>query len=1043
MSNRTRGGLPILAVAMVAALTLSTVPALAQTPYVPYFGKNQVRYDKFEWHIYPTEHFNIYYYPEIEPHLERMASYAESAYQHISSELKYDLAFKVPLILFQTSSEFQEQNVIPGAAQENVGAFAEPLRNRIVMPMDEPPDLLYRLIVHELTHQFEFDIIPTSLIRRDMPLWINEGLSDYMTGVWNPLDMQTVRDAAVADIVPRMSKLNNYGEFSNPRMIYNLGHTVFEFIESKWGKEGLRQYLFALRKSVIGGGEDAYEEAFKLTAEEFDQQFERYLKERFKPFRDKERPADYGRDLAPDPEKSSFSNALTVEPSPSGDLLAVVTGNRRDREYDIVMVSARDGSVIRNLTRGFDQDHGFEFISTPQRWNAVPWLSWSATGDKIAYFVRREKSRSLIVQNVLSRRIEERVDMRTIDNPESPDLSPDGRRVVFAALQGGTGDIFLLDLDTKAVTNLTKDAFGDSGPTWSPDGKYILYVARVSQAEKLFRLDLDTGKKTQVTFGTHDDSSAQFLDPDLIVFPSTATDPSQPIDPEVARNGMIYNIWTLNMKTGELRQYTDAVGGNVSPVVIKDGNAPPKIGFISYYKGEYGLHTLERREPIVTAASADFGAPGPVLADFQAPLAHTLMREKIKKKGKFESMFLDGRPPVNVGVTSSGDVFGGSAVTFSDVLGDQQFNLYAASISQYRTLSLSYLNLERRFNYALQGYSQTQFFYGQVQNVFYDPAYAGIIDRDLSIATQTIRGGTAFGIWPFDKYRRVELSVGLLNYNESFNDPLVQEYSENYQQQQFGRELIQSGTYLPLGVSFVQETTIFREFGPLSGNTVRLSYEIAPPIGNSLARQRADVDARYYVRLGGSGLLAMRARGFNSWGDNPDFMYFGGNSEMRGYDYLEFVGNRSVFLNAELRFPFIEAMLTPVGVLGGIRGVLFANMGGASFVGQPFEWFSGSSTRYSPVLRYDTNPINGIQTPIYGPEVPVDGFRLVDARASYGVGLETFALGFPIHFDWSWKTLMNKDWEDLRFFAEGAAEGKSGSDWLRQPRFQVWIGYDF
>ena len=64
------------------------------------------------------------------------------------------------------------------------------------------------------------------------------------------------------------------------------------------------------------------------------------------------------------------------------------------------------------------------------------------------------------------------------------------------------------------------------------------------------------------------------------------------------------------------------------------------------------------------------------------------------------------------GIPSSGDVFGGSAVTFSDVLGDQQFNLYAASISQYRTLSFSYLNLEHRFNYAIQGYSQTQFFYG-------------------------------------------------------------------------------------------------------------------------------------------------------------------------------------------------------------------------------------------------------------------------------------------------------------------------------------------
>src|SRR4051812_17572270 len=396
MSNRIRCGLPILAAA-VAALTLSAVPVSAQTPYVPYFGKNQVRYDKFEWHIYPTEHFNIYYYPEIEPHLERMASYAESAYQHISSELKYDLAFKVPLILFQTSGEFQEQNVIPGAAQENVGAFAEPVRQRIVMPMDEPPDLLYRLIVHELTHQFEFDIIPPSLIRRETPLWINEGLSDYMTGVWNPLDMQTVRDAAVTDIVPKVTKLTDYGNFSNPRMIYNLGHAVFEFIEAKWGKEGLRQYLFALRKSVIGGGEDAYEEAFKLKPEDFDLQFEKYLKERFKPFRDKERPADYGRDLAPNREKTNFADAWSLAPSPSGDLLAAVTVNRKDGELDIVLISTKDGSIVRNLTRGFDKDLGFDHIVFMGERVEMPWMSWSPKGDRLAYFVRTEKERTLVI----------------------------------------------------------------------------------------------------------------------------------------------------------------------------------------------------------------------------------------------------------------------------------------------------------------------------------------------------------------------------------------------------------------------------------------------------------------------------------------------------------------------------------------------------------------------------------------------------------------------------------------------------------------------
>ena len=90
--NRTRCGalLHLAAIGLAMAVALPGL-AHAQTPYVPYFGKNAIRYDNFKWMTYETDHFVIYFYPEIQPHLERMAGYAESAYQHISTELKYDL----------------------------------------------------------------------------------------------------------------------------------------------------------------------------------------------------------------------------------------------------------------------------------------------------------------------------------------------------------------------------------------------------------------------------------------------------------------------------------------------------------------------------------------------------------------------------------------------------------------------------------------------------------------------------------------------------------------------------------------------------------------------------------------------------------------------------------------------------------------------------------------------------------------------------------------------------------------------------------------
>ena len=223
-----------------------------------------------------------------------------------------------------------------------------------------------------------------------------------------------------------------------------------------------------------------------------------------------------------------------------------------------------------------------------------------------------------------------------------------------------------------------------------------------------------------------------------------------------------------------------------------------------------------------------------------------------------------------------------------------------------------------------------------------------------------------------------------------------------------------------------------------------LSYSYAPPMGTFLSRESVDFDTRYYLRIASNGVFALRARGFKSWGEFPDFTFFGGLSEMRGYDYLQFIGHKAFFGNAELRFPLIEAMATPIGVLGGVRGTFFFNFGVAGFDGSPLNAWSTEPALVRPVNAYHTNPMTGQMAETFGNPVAVSGFRLNNARASYGVGLTTFAIGFPVHFDWSWLTLFNREWEDLVFAREAAIEGRTrGSDLFRNIRFQMWIGYDF
>ena len=197
-------------------------------------------------------------------------------------------------------------------------------------------------------------------------------------------------------------------------------------------------------------------------------------------------------------------------------------------------------------------------------------------------------------------------------------------------------------------------------------------------------------------------------------------------------------------------------------------------------------------------------------------------------------------------------------------------------------------NLSRRFNWVLQGYSQTQFYYGQLGGVFYDPAFgrhhrSRTRGRDADDARRhrlrrSIRS-TAFA--------RMELSGGVTSTSRS--SPIgTQATPQRYQEAGLRTAAVQQRLTDAARRGVRQETTVFREFGPLAGSTMRLAYEVAPKLGNSLSRQTMDRDPRKYMRFGGSGLLALRARGYKSWGRAPKFIYFGGNRELRGYELPPF-----------------------------------------------------------------------------------------------------------------------------------------------------------
>ena len=176
-------------------------------------------------------------------------------------------------------------------------------------------------------------------------------------------------------------------------------------------------------------------------------------------------------------------------------------------------------------------------------------------------------------------------------------------------------------------------------------------------------------------------------------------------------------------------------------------------------------------------------------------MTHTLVAENKKKKGKFEKMFLDGRPPVNLGVTSGGDFFGGTQISFTDVLGDQQFNLFAASVSQYRTMSLSYLNLERRLPVGAAGLLADAVLLRPARRPLLRPGvqrHHRSRSRGRHAHAARRHGLRHLSVQPLPPRRGLRR---LRQLPRDVRRPGLEEYSQQYQEEQFGRQLFNNGTH--------------------------------------------------------------------------------------------------------------------------------------------------------------------------------------------------------------------------------------------------------
>ena len=983
--------------AAAAGLLLCLAPSVS----AQYFGRNKVQYDREEVLVLATEHFDIYYAQEDAAAAAIAGRLAERWHARLSARLEHTLRGRQPIVLYGSHRRFEQTNVYSGLIDESTGGFTESRKRRIVLPFAKSLAETDHVLGHEIVHAFQFDIADQHGSPLGVPLWFIEGMAEYLTlGPDDPQTSMWMRDAVQGARLPSLRELGSPKYFP-----YRWGAAVWSHLTSVYGDRLPAEALRARRDAVR-----RLEHLTGRTADELTASWHAALREVHGPTA--RAAAPLGAPLISNRERGGRLN-LAASLSPDGR--RVIYLSERDQfSIDLYLADAATGRVIRKL---ITTAANAEFESLQYLHSAG---AWDPAGARFALATIAEGRPSLVVIGIDRESEGMHLPLPQVDEVFSPTWSPDGTAVAFSAMKGGVSDLFVVDLRTSAVRQLTADAYADIQPSWSPDGRTLAF------ATDRFTTDLPRLAVGRFRIGLLDVDSGR-IDPAPALAGANQLDPAwSPAGTSlyfVSDPGARTNVYRMDRESGRFFQITDVATGvsgvtRVSPVLsVSSGTGA--LAFSVFRRSGYEVHTitapdrlagveLDAQRPIaglplvpgtrvVLAAAGDGVEPVPPL-----PARAALVRPRQSPYRPRLSLEAVGSPYFSAGGGPLGSyVAGGASLLFGDLLGDQQLltSLHISSRLDESAIAALYVNRRHRWNWGV-ALEQTPELRLRTNSSRIDPERDRVVTRERERMVWTNRHLGLMAAYPFNRTQRVEVSAGFRQISFS------RERRTEFLSRATGRLVEHETEPLPsepsigladVGAALVGDTAIFGATGPMLGTRYRLQ---AGANAGGLSYLNVLADYRRYLMPVRPYTVALRVLHAGRYGaDGNDVRlrdtYLGSSSLVRGYGpssvarsdcpdgYADcatlntLLANRIVAIKAEVRVPLWSTLARTSRVRYGrvpLDAFVFADAG-AGWGGEKRFGTGGSDGRWMRSFGA------GVRTNVLGLVFELAAVRPLDLRA--------------------------------------------------------------
>jgi len=898
------------------------VPASAQ-----YFGQNKVQYDRFDFSILQTPHFDVYYYAAEGDAARIAARLAERWYARLSASLHHEFDRRQPIILYASHSHFSQTAIVPGSIPDGIGGFTDHLAGRVVLPFSAGLGETDHVLGHEIVHAFQRDILRKrgrSLAM--LPLWFVEGMAEYLSV--RELDANTrmwLRDSVDADELPTIAQLDDPKWFP-----YRYGQALWTFLAATYGDGVVAKTLTSLAKGGAGGRlKDATGNDVQTLSKEWHAFVRATVANVERP------PAEATATAARLIGSEAHGGRMSVAPALSPDGRWVVFLSERDGySVDVFLADASSGAVVRKLLSTAADAHfdSLQFIDSAG--------AWDREGRRFALATLRDGRAALTIFDMpdgpdsVGR---EEIAVPGVDQIFSPTWSPDAKRIAFSAIKGGLTDLFAIDLATGDLQTLTADAYSDLQPSWSPDGSRLAFAT-----------DRFTSSLSALSFGRYQLATLE-LETGAIR-PLGGATAAKNIDPHWSPDGSrVYfvsdrsgasNLYRLDVRTGDLAQLTDVTTGVSGITALSPassiGARGSRAAMSVYARGAYEIRTIDIADP-----RADAAMPLPatqlvsnVAIDSPEPADAFQTRSYVPRL----SLAQLGSPYLSAGGGAFGSFLrAGVSMAFGDMLGQQEVAT-AIQVGKETTdnaLIAAYLNRRSRWNWGVSG-GRIPALVGASQTTVRTTSASGdqVFVRTTEALQQIHRQAAGIVAYPFNRAQRIEASVGVdtTAFDLRTNTTTISAVDgDTIGDVTAHGNAAATATTVQAGAALVYDTAVFGVASPVLGQRYRLA--LAPSVGD-LRFMTASADYRRYVMPVRPFTIAIRAEAeARSGADAADPrllpLVWNMRDLVRGYDTDNDTIRtwRFAVANAEVRFPIAALVGRTPGATMPFEGLAFADCG--------------------------------------------------------------------------------------------------------------------